>query len=48
MDYLYSSMELKKSTEQVLPRREGGERERVGAGSRGKEMIQTIYAHVNK
>jgi hypothetical protein len=27
-------MELKKSTEQVLPRREWGGRERVGAGRR--------------
>jgi hypothetical protein len=30
--YFYSSMELEKSTEQVLPGREG-RRERVGAGA---------------
>jgi hypothetical protein len=43
-------MELEKSTEQVLPGREGrvgGVGERVGWGKEG-EMTQTMYAHVNK
>jgi hypothetical protein len=45
--YFYSSMELEKSAEQVLPGREevGGERSRLGQEG---EMTQTMYAHVNK
>jgi hypothetical protein len=43
--YFYSSMELEKSTDQVLPGREG--RRGWGQGQEG-EMTQTIYAHVNK
>jgi hypothetical protein len=34
--YFYSSTELEKSIEQVLPEREGGRRERVGAGAGGR------------
>jgi hypothetical protein len=35
--YFYSSMELEKSAEQVLPGREEGGGERVGVGCRGKK-----------
>jgi hypothetical protein len=49
-------MELFKSTEQVMPGSEGKRGERVGrgeerrewGGGQGEEMIQTMYAHVNK
>jgi hypothetical protein len=44
---LYSSRELEKSIEQVLPGSEGEEEERVETGQ-GGEMTQTMYAHVNK
>jgi hypothetical protein len=39
---LYSSAELEKSAEQILPGRERGRGEKGGA------MTQTMYAHVNK
>jgi hypothetical protein len=45
--YFYSSMELEKRAEHVLPGREG----EVGKGWRqwqGGEMTQTMYAHVDK
>jgi hypothetical protein len=38
--YFYSSTELEKSTEQLLPGR--------GEWGQEGEMIQTMYAHVNK
>jgi hypothetical protein len=41
--YFYSSTELEKSAEQVLPGREG----KGGRGQEG-EMTQTVYAHMNK
>jgi hypothetical protein len=48
-------MELEKSAEQVLPGSGvgvgwGGGRDKVeaGAGGKGGEMTQTMYAHVNK
>jgi hypothetical protein len=44
--YFYSSTELEKSAEQVLPGREG--REERGRWRHEGEMTQTIYAHVNK
>jgi hypothetical protein len=47
MAYFYSSTELKKSAEQVLPGREGEWRRGWGCGKEG-EMTQTMYAHVNK
>jgi hypothetical protein len=34
--------------EQDLPGTEGGRKERVREGSRGEEMTQTMYVHVNK
>jgi hypothetical protein len=40
-------MELEKSSEQVLPEREGGEVQGVEMGA-GGEVTQTMYAHVNK
>jgi hypothetical protein len=45
--YFYSSMELEKSTEQVLPGRDGGGGKGGGRGQEG-EMTQTMYVHVNK
>jgi hypothetical protein len=45
--YFYSSTELDKSVEQVLPRREEGVGRMWGQGQEG-EMTQTMYAHVNK
>jgi hypothetical protein len=45
--YFYSSMELEKIAEQVLPGRERGGREMMGVGA-GGEMTQTMYAHVNQ
>jgi hypothetical protein len=44
--YFYSSMELEKSAEQVLPGR-GGEGRACRWGQEG-EMTQTMNAHVNK
>jgi hypothetical protein len=39
--YFYSSTELEKSAEQVLPESDGG-------GGQEGEMIQTMYPDVNK
>jgi hypothetical protein len=36
---------LEKRADQVLPGREGGGR---GGGEQGREMAQTMYAHMNK
>jgi hypothetical protein len=39
---------LEKRAEQVLPGSKGGGGKREGVGVRGREITQTIYAHVNK
>jgi hypothetical protein len=44
---IYSSMELEKSVEQVLPGRKRGGGRGWGRGQEG-EMTQTMYAHVSK
>jgi hypothetical protein len=44
----FSSTKLEKRAEQVLPGSKGVEGEREGLGGRGREMAQTMYAHVNK
>jgi hypothetical protein len=45
--YVFSSTKLEKRAEQVLPGSEQGGKRRRGCGQ-GKEMAQTMYAHVNK
>jgi hypothetical protein len=48
MAYVYSSTKLEKRAEEVLPGSQGiGERRR-GWGSRGGEMAQIMYTHINK
>jgi hypothetical protein len=39
---------LEKRAEQVLPGSDGGWDKGKGSGGRGREMAQTIYAHMNK
>jgi hypothetical protein len=47
ISYSSSSTKLKKRTDQVLPRSEGVAG-RVRAWRQGREMAQTVYAHMNK
>jgi hypothetical protein len=44
---VFSSTKLEKRAEQVLPGSDG-DGGSDGVGSRGREMIQTMYAHMNK
>jgi hypothetical protein len=50
--YLFSSTKLEMRAEQVLPGSEAGGgrgmRQGMGVGGWGKEMTQTMYAHMNK
>jgi hypothetical protein len=39
---------LEKRAEQFLPGSEGGSGGQGGGGRQGKEIVQTIYAHMNK
>jgi hypothetical protein len=39
---------LEKRAEQVLPRSKGGGREEEGGQASGGEVVQTMYAHMNK
>jgi hypothetical protein len=47
MAYVYFSTKLEKRAEQVLPGSEGVRGEGAGGGQR-REMVQTMYAHMNK
>jgi hypothetical protein len=46
--YVFSSTKLEIRTEQVLPGGEGGKGGEGGGVGQGREMAQTMYAHVNK
>jgi hypothetical protein len=43
--YVFSSTKLEKRAKQVLPGSSG--RGEVGCGEQGREMTQTMYAHMN-
>jgi hypothetical protein len=45
---VFSSTRLEIRAEQVLPVSEDSKREEVGREGQGEEMMQTMYAHVNK
>jgi hypothetical protein len=44
----FSSTKLVIKAEQNLPGTEGGKGEEVGRGVQGREMTQTMPAHINK
>jgi hypothetical protein len=46
--YVFFSTKLEIRAEQVLPGSERGRRRESGVGEQGREMTQTMYAHVNK
>jgi hypothetical protein len=46
--YVFSSTKLEIRAEQVLPGSEGVWAGNGGGGGQGREMAQTMYAHVNK
>jgi hypothetical protein len=46
--YVFSSTKLEIRADQVLPGSEGGKEGEGGRGEQEGEMIQTMYAHVNK
>jgi hypothetical protein len=46
--YVFSSTKLEIRAEQVLPGSEVGRGVEGGEGWQGREMTQTMYAHVNK
>jgi hypothetical protein len=45
---VFSSAKLEKRAEQVLPGSKRGGREREGVGREWGEMVQAMYARVNK
>jgi hypothetical protein len=46
--YVFSSTKLEIRAEQILPGSDGGRGREGGGGGQGREMTQTMYAHVNK
>jgi hypothetical protein len=46
--YTLSSTKIEIRARKFLPGSKGVERERKGVGGKGEEMIQTLYAHINK
>jgi hypothetical protein len=46
--YVFSSTKLEIRAEQVLHGSEGRRERGGGEGGQGREMTQTMYAHVNK
>jgi hypothetical protein len=45
--YVFSSRKLEKRAEQILPGSEGGGG-KTGRGGQGREVAQTMYAHIDK